>query len=325
MSIAKTGRFVLTFWATLLFGERVEAAPEPASLQELRAKYAQPASKYMSIKGVEVHYLDEGSGPAILMIHGSYSSLRTYNGVAAALKGRYRVIRYDIPPQGLSGPVSDEALKQLTPESMPELLLTQLGVRSATVVGVSYGGTIAYYFAAKRPDMVERLVLANTPAASAAYANPKKSKRYEAESQANKTVPFPSYAYWDSFLDYFTGEPERMTPALRQEYFDMNRRIEKNLTELVAKTANEALTVANTAKVTGPVLLIWGARDPMLGPDSADVLAQYLKHADVSKVLMPDVGHYPPLEAPERFAKIVAAYIEAATPVKPIALAPADR
>jgi pimeloyl-ACP methyl ester carboxylesterase len=67
--------------------------------------------------------------------------------------------------------------------------------------------------------------------------------------------------------------------------------------------------------VTAPTLLIWGARDPLLTPPTADILAGYLSHAQVSKVIMPDVGHYPPLEAPERFARIVAAYIEAVAPL----------
>lgn len=69
------------------------------------------------------------------------------------------------------------------------------------------------------------------------------------------------------------------------------------------------------SKVTVPVLLLWGATDPLLTPPSADVLAKYLTHADVSKLMLPDVGHYPPLEVPERYAHIIAAYLEAVAPV----------
>ncbi len=301
------------------------AAEGPVTQEQLRAKYAQPGSRYVTLKGVEIHYMDEGKGPAILMIHGSNSSLKTYDKIAAALKGRYRVIRYDIPPAGLSGPVSDEALKDLVPEEVPELLLTRLGVKSVTAVGVSSGGTTAMFFTARRPDMVERLILSNSPSSPVEEAQPKQSKAFAEQIAANKDTPLKSRAFWNAYFDFFTGEPERMTPAMREEYFDMNRKPMKNQVALVAKVVVQPVTLANAAKVTCPVLLVWGARDPLLVPATSETLTRYLKNAPVSKVMMPDVGHYPPLEAPERFAKIVADYIEAVTPVKPRAPAPADR
>ena len=54
------------------------AEGEPLTLQELRAKYADPAGKIALVGGVEVYYKDEGAGPAILMVHGSQSTLKTW-------------------------------------------------------------------------------------------------------------------------------------------------------------------------------------------------------------------------------------------------------
>jgi len=70
------------FWmaccSLLLVGGSVFAAEgEPLTLSELRAKYADPAGKIAVIGGVEVYYKDEGKGPAILMVHGSQSTLKT--------------------------------------------------------------------------------------------------------------------------------------------------------------------------------------------------------------------------------------------------------
>ena len=310
-----------------LAGAAAAAVPPegPVTRQQLQERYAQRGSRYMTIKGVEVHYMDEGSGPVILMIHGSSSTLKTYDRVAKALKSRYRVIRYDIPPSGLSGPVPDSVLKDLQPAEVPEILLTRLGVKSATVVGVSSGGTTAWFLAARRPDLVERLVLSNAPSSLVREEGVKRSPRLYAEMDLARKDRIKRRAYWDAFFDFYTGEPERMTPAMRDEYYDMNRRIEENPSELVAKVEDQAVARATAAKVTVPVLLAWGGRDPLLRPESADNLASYLKNAKVSKLMMPDVSHYPPLEAPERFAAIVAAYIEAVTPVAPKAPDPADR
>jgi pimeloyl-ACP methyl ester carboxylesterase len=305
------------------------APPQYLTLEQLRSKYREPGSKIVRLKGVDVYYMDEGRGPAILMVHGSSSSLKTYDRIAAKLKNRYRVIRYDIPPFGLSGPVSDEAAAAgVRPEELPEALLDYLGVKQVTVVGVSSGGTMGYFLAARRPDLVERLILSNAPAA-VVDTKPMKLSRALAAEEAIPGALAGTYkrrSFWDAFFDFFTGEPSRMSAAHRDEYYDFNRRVpEKHALAFTAVVADHAFTVETAAKVVCPVLLVWGERDPLLTPPSADVLAGYLTHADVSKLMLPDVGHYPPLEVPDRYAQIIAAYIEGATPVRPLAPPPSER
>jgi len=63
-------------------------AEEPGrrlTLTDLRATYGTADSRYLAIGGVEVHYRDEGRGPALLMVHGSTSSLRTYDRIVSRL------------------------------------------------------------------------------------------------------------------------------------------------------------------------------------------------------------------------------------------------
>jgi pimeloyl-ACP methyl ester carboxylesterase len=281
----------------------------------LLAKYGDPAGKTMIIQGVEVYYKDEGRGPAILMVHGSVSTLKTYDDVAARLKRRYRVIRYDVPPGGLSGPVSDEAAARLKPEDIAATLLDRLGVKSASVVGVSSGGTLGVFLAARRPDLVNRLILSNTPSDPVDASRLRQPPEFVAAQNEAARTHFQSQAFWDQFLTYFSGEPSRISPSVREQYYDFNRRVaEKHQIDLVAQVADHPAAVAAMNAVTTPTLLIWGARDPLLTPPTAATLAGYLTHAQVSAVFMPDVGHFPPLEAPDRFARIVADYIEAVTP-----------
>jgi pimeloyl-ACP methyl ester carboxylesterase len=285
------------------------------SLEALRAKYSDRKARIALIKGVEVYYKDEGRGPAIMMVHGSQSTLKTWDYIAPLLSKRYRVIRFDIPPQGLSGRVSDEAAARLQPTDIPEGLLAQLSVTRITYVGVSSGGTLGVYLAAKRPDLVERLILSNTPSDPVKTDHMKQSAEFiEAQREARETG-FQSQRFWDLFLDYFSGEPSRLDRAIHEQYYDFNRRgPEKNYTALLGLVANHDKAVAAMRAVKAPTLLIWGGRDQLLVPATADILAGYLTGTQVSKVFMPEVGHYPPLETPQRFAQLVAAYIEAATP-----------
>jgi pimeloyl-ACP methyl ester carboxylesterase len=312
-------KYLLTLLALLTLTSSPTLAQDPAkpflSLEALRAKYSDRKGHIALIKGVEVYYKDEGRGPAIMMVHGSQSTLKTWDYIAPLLSKRYRVIRFDIPPQGLSGRVSDEAAARLQPTDIPEGLLAQLGVTRITYVGVSSGGTLGVYLAAKRPDLVERLILSNTPSDPVKTDHMKQSAEFiEAQREARETG-FQSQQFWDLFLDYFSGEPSRLDRGIHEQYYDFNRRgPEKNYTALLGLVANHDKAVAAMRAVKAPTLLIWGGRDQLLVPATADILAGYLTGTQVSKVFMPDVGHYPPLESPQRFAQLVAAYIEAATP-----------
>ncbi len=312
-------------YSILLIAAFAPAQSEPApatgnqvqtiTLDELRAKYGDQAGHIAKIDGVEVYYKDEGSGPAILMVHGSASTLKTYDGVAAQLTARYRIIRYDIPPQGLSGPLSDEAAAKLQPIDIAEQLLAKLRIKSVTCVGVSSGGTLCVFLAAQRPDLVTRLILANTPSDPVDTSHMQQPADFIAAQQKAREDRFQSQNFWTLFLRYFAGDPERMTREIQTQYYDFNRRVpEKNLLNLVAQVADHRRAIEAMGKVTAPTLLVWGARDPLLTPPTADTLAHYLTHAQVSELFLPDVGHYPPLEVPERFAQIVAAYIEVVTP-----------
>lgn len=285
------------------------------TLEQLRAKYADPKGRTAEVGGVEVYYKDEGKGPAILLIHGSVSSLKTYDGLAASLAKNYRVIRYDIPPQGLSGPVSDEALAKLKPTDIPEQLLAKLGVRKVTIVGVSSGGTMAVQLAAKRPDLVERLILSNAPADQVRTGHQTLTPALTAAIDEYKRLGYQSRNYWEAFLDFYAGVPARYGAKFREQIYDMNRRAPRpNVVGLVAVVEDHEKAVAAMNAVKAPVLLIWGGADPLLPYSAMEALAGYLKNAEVSKIKLPDVGHYPPVEVPQRYAQLVRAYIEAAVP-----------
>lgn len=285
------------------------------TLAELRARYADPDGRTTTIDGVEVYYKDEGSGPVLLMVHGSESTLKTWDVITRMLKGRYRIIRYDIPPQGLSGAVPDEALARLKPTDIAEQLLARLGVQRITFVGVSSGGTLGVQLAAKRPGLVERLVIANAPSDPVVTTHLPPSPSFDlAQAEARRTG-FKSRFFWDEFLTYFAGDGARFTPAIREQYYDFGRRLpEKNNLGLIAKVADHEKAVEAMRGVEAPTLLIWGGADHLLPASAAETMARYLSHAAVSKVILPDVGHYPPVEAPERFARILATWLEDIVP-----------
>jgi len=288
------------------------------TVAQLRKMYADRQSRYLTVGGLTIHYKDEGprDAPALLMVHGSESSLRTWDRIAATLKARYRVIRLDLPSYGLSDGPTDAAVKALVPTDVPIALLDKLGVKKVTFVGVSSGGTMGMYLAARRPDMVERLILSNTPSDPVDTSHLVMPKPFLDAMDRAKQTGFRDQDFWDQFLGYFAGDASRISAQTRREYYDFYRRVpEKNLIALIARIGDGKQATIEMAKVDKPTFLIWGGADPLLPESALNAIVRYLPHARISKVVMPDVGHYPPLEVPDRFAQLIAAYVEAGTPV----------
>lgn len=287
------------------------------SVEQLRHRYADKQSRFMTIRGLEVHYKDEGprGAPVLYMIHGSVSTLRTWDRIAHILKGRYRVIRFDIPGYGLSGTISDEAAASVQPADVAEDLLNRLGVKKATVIGVSSGGTMGMYLAARRPDLVERLILSNTPSDPVVTGHLVMPEAFLAAQARAKATGFQDMDFWNQYLSYFAGDPSRISAKTRAEYYDFNRRTaEKHPIALVARIGDGKQATIEMERITAPTFLVWGGGDPLLPEAAVTAITRYLKNAQISKVIMPDVGHYPPLEVPDRFARWIADYVEAGTP-----------
>ncbi|EIZ80505.1 3-oxoadipate enol-lactonase [Novosphingobium sp. Rr 2-17] len=300
--------------------ETVATAHPYLTLEQLRGMYTDKQSRFFDVGGLSIHYKDEGprGAPVLLMVHGSESSLRTWDRITQVLKGRYRIVRFDLPSYGLSQGPTDAAMKALVPTDVPIALLDKLGIKKVTFVGVSSGSTMGMYLAARRPGMVERLILSNSPSDPVDTSHLVLSKGLVDAMDRAKRTGFRDRNFWDEFLSFFSGDPARISAQTRKEYYDFYRRVpEKNLVGLVARIGDGKQAKVEMAKVRQPTLLIWGGTDPLLPASALAAIMHYLSNAQISKVVMPDVGHYPPLEVPDRFAQLIAAYVEAGTPKLP--------
>ncbi|MEV2221835.1 alpha/beta hydrolase [Nocardia vinacea] len=123
--------------------------------------YIDPDSRFAIVEGRNLHYKRAGTGPAVLLLHGSGSSLHCFDEVAAALSSSFDVIRPDLPGFGLTGPRADRDYRIQTYAKTVAAFLDSIGVSKASVVGNSLGGNIAWNFTLDYPQRVDRLVLIN--------------------------------------------------------------------------------------------------------------------------------------------------------------------
>jgi pimeloyl-ACP methyl ester carboxylesterase len=134
---------------------------------ELEAKYATPASKYLEVDGVRVHYRDEGTGPAVMLIHAHFASLLMWEPWAEALRDRYRVVRFDMTSHGLTGPDPSGDYSLTRTVALFEQFADRLGLERFALVGTSLGGTVAMHYTSRHPGRVDRLILISPGALNA--------------------------------------------------------------------------------------------------------------------------------------------------------------
>lgn len=114
----------------------------------------------IDIDGYQVHYLDQGQGPAIVLIHGFGGQTYSYRHLIPMLARDHRVIAVDLKGYGYSERNAHAGLSHTAQVAMLKGLLDKLGVARATFVGHSMGGAVAQRFAVTYPDMADALILA---------------------------------------------------------------------------------------------------------------------------------------------------------------------
>ncbi len=256
----------------------------------------------------------------IVLLHGSYSSLDGWDKMAKGLATDHRVIRFDMPGMGLSETIPvDQPTSAAFGDDILNELLAKLNISGPlTLVGTSSGGAVAFHFAARFPERVTTLVMANTPADPVFNEKVPRSDELDVEIKKAAASGFKSLRYWTVYLPWLSADPKRVSTAWIQRYYDMNRRATPVKNHYFWRsTADAAATQATIAKVKAPTLLVWGTHDYVLPLAAMGVLEGYLKQASVSTIVLSDVGHYPPFEVPERFTTLTRAFEDAVT--RPVA------
>lgn len=119
-------------------------------------------SRFVELDRSLVHYVDEGSGPILLMLHGNPVWSFVYRDVILALRDRFRCIAVDLPGFGLSTAAPGYRYLAQDHADLVVSFLDRLDLSQVTLVGHNWGGPLGLYAAQQRRDKFERLVLSNT-------------------------------------------------------------------------------------------------------------------------------------------------------------------
>ena len=294
LKIILTLTILITIGVVIFFGRR------DIPLEDLKAKYANSASKFISVDGMDVHFRDEGNHAdsiPIVLIHGTASSLHTFDLWTNDLKKTNRVVRMDLPGFGLTGPFPDRNYSIAHYSAFIKDFLTALKIKKCVLAGNSLGGEIAWNFTLEQPDMVNKLILID----AAGYPLNSKSVplafKLAETPVVNKLFAYitPRFLVRYSVEDVFF-DTSKVTDSLVDRYFELTLR-EGNRQAFVDRIRmSKDSDVDNIKHIQQPTLILWGANDLLIPVEYA-----YKFHAELPNstlVILEGSGHTPMEESP---------------------------
>lgn len=255
----------------------------------------------LSLDDGDIYVCQDGprDAPALLLIHGSASSARSWDPLVALLTGSHRVIRIDLLGHGRSAKPTDRGYEIPAQARRSGVVLDRLGVKRAIVVGHSSGGCSATALAEQRPELVTALALINTGPSLDAFIAP--------QSAAIAPSQWPPT---DEQLRQFASTGfSRAGYQIPAELLDEVRAMTYHtLTTTMRATSDYLEQQALPGRLTAlgkPLLVIFGEDDRRWRSSSA---ADYRTVPGAKVELLPGLGHSPILEDPPRTATPLLAF-----------------
>jgi len=264
--------------------------------------------------GQAIHFIDHGDGPPILLLHGNPTWCYLWRKVIGILAAEHvRVIAPDLVGFGLSDKPRDPKIHTLDFHVCRISALVQaLDLRDLTIAGQDWGGPISAVMAARNPDRIRGAVFANTG--------------IRVPNHPPRVTPFHRFSRMPAISDlafrhlnllvrglrFAQGDRSSIGPTERRAYLYPFRRLRDraaplalarlvptSLSSPVYRTLQEADDWARS--FTGPVRLVWGLRDPLLGR-TVHGMRKLFPDAPVTETA---AGHFLQEEVPEELAEAV--------------------
>lgn len=269
---------------------------------------------YFEADGGRMHYVDEGQGRPIVMVHGTPTWSFLYRKLIKALSGEYRVIVPDHIGFGLSDKPQNWPYRPQDHARNLEALITHLGLRDITLVVHDFGGPVGLYYAIEYPGYIHSLVLFNTFLWSLrgdpAFEQPDRmfNNRFGRWLYArhNFSAQMIVRMAW--------GKHRPITPAIHRQYTrpfpDPQSRAGTVgfLDSLLGESDWYEMLWSHRERIAKkPALLLWGMRD--IAFKEKELAKWKVLFQNERTVRYPEVGHFVPDEAGEEAAEEIRAFL----------------
>lgn len=245
------------------------------------------------VDSLACEYLDEGTGEVIVLLHGWMHSKEAFDGVASALKGKYRVIRLDLPGFGKT---------ELQPQPwhtddyalFVSHFLQKIGVELGVLVGHSFGGRVILRGVASGVLRPQKIVFIDT----AGYT----------ERNTPRLVFYKALAKTGKALAFFV--PRSLYNKLRKNLYrhaSSDYAEAGALSQTFINTMNEKNWKEDPPKIAVPTLILWGQNDTTTPVEDGKRLCAVIPGARFES--LPGRGHSPHIESPDDIARAIADFV----------------
>jgi pimeloyl-ACP methyl ester carboxylesterase len=285
-------------------------------VETLLTRWAPAPSDFIDVKGQMVHLRDEGPRDdplPLVLVHGTSASLHTWEGWAAALRPQRRVISFDLPGFGLTGPFAGSyAADDYRGDTLARFvidLMDALKLQRVVLAGNSLGGEVAWRVATLAPGRVDRLVLVDAAGYDFTPVDMPVGFRLSRLPVVSALSEWflPRGVVEDSVRSVY-GEPSKVSPALVDRYFELTlREGNRHALRLRMQQLEMGRDAARIKAVKQPTLILWGGRDRLIPPAIGQ---QFGRDIDGSRLIVfPALGHVPHEEDPAATVAVVREFL----------------
>jgi 2-hydroxy-6-oxonona-2,4-dienedioate hydrolase len=267
-----------------------------------------PAPKDVQVFGQKIHYVEAGSGPTVILLHGLGGDASNWAATIPVLSKSFHVF---VPDQIGFG-ASDKPLANYRVGMLVDFLdgfCKKLAITKATIVGNSLGGWTAMAFTLAHPEKVERMVLVDSAGFSFEHLGGSKPTREMLEVMNVSTVEgaktligviFANKAMaTDAVAETFLAEHLR-----KNDGYTMERFIDSIL-------RGEDVVDGKLAKIKVPTLLVWGREDLLTPLPSGKMMANEIAGSEI--VILDKCGHVPQIECAAPFNAALLKFLSSGT------------
>lgn len=275
-------------------------------------------SHFLPKDGVNIHYVDEGEGPVLLMVHGNPTWTFYWRRLIAYFQNQYRVVAIDQIGCGLSDKPQRHEYRLARRIEELLYLIEALKLERITLVAHDWGGAVGLGAALKLPQRFQRLVLFNTGAFPPPYI-PWQLRLFRVPLLGTWAIRGANL-FVRGALRYATAQPQRFTKVVRAGYLApynswANRVAVDSFVKDIPFTPRHPTWHTLRVVECGlpflarrPVCIIWGMRDWCFRAECLQRFCRCFPEAEVHR--MADAGHFVVEDASDRVTEILAGFLK---------------
>ena len=302
--------YIFIAFIGLILGFTASSWHEDIPVEEIIEKYAYENSQFLELDGMNVHYRINGdTGETVVLLHGTASSLHTWEGWTKELSKYYRVVSFDMPGFGITGPEPNGVYTRERYLKFIDDMLVQLNIDSCYMAGNSFGGYMTWSYAVAHPEKVKKIAILNSSGYPRGDQPTPISFRLQKlnwmKPVLTNVTPMSLVRKGVKVVYY---DDSKITEELIQRYADLLLRA-GNRGGLMGKTQQITYDHVDEIKqIQCPTLIMWGDSDGLVNVEAAPRF-----HADIPNselLIYENMGHVPMEEIPERSVADFMAFLQ---------------